>query len=159
MILWITFLLSSSLGTLITSTNRTAPPLPGALQCSPRKYGSGLSPDSCLNAWGKMPRTTNHNIYRSRPQREHDEFLVPIRYQSDDGLCAIDLRPRLHDKLHGGDIARSVDVSDAAWTVLEMCVRRTREGGFMGRFSTLAYPFLLLLMRWRRTFGRPTSAW
>lgn len=60
--------------------------------CS-KVHGSDLSVDSCNNAWEKIART--HNSQRFIPRKTNpemvtsDDVLIPFRYLSDDGVCAI----------------------------------------------------------------------
>ena len=65
--------------------------IPGAT-CT-KRHGEGLSVVSCRNAWQKIPRTLNVQWFIPR-NRKHsrvssDDVLMPIRYLSDDGICAI----------------------------------------------------------------------
>ena len=72
---------------------------------------------------------------RSTPPAASD-IVVPIRYLSDDGLCAIDIRPRERDTIPDpGDIARSVDISDVAHAIIEACVVKSARGGISSGFS------------------------
>ena len=55
-------------------------------------YGKDLSVASCHNAWQKIQRSSNPQQFisteRSSRASPHD-VVVPIRYLSDDGICAI----------------------------------------------------------------------
>lgn len=109
-------------------------------KCLPQIYGFSPNLQSCLNALGKMPRTTSANEYgtRSMHRGQHDSKIpVPIRYQSDDGLCAIDLRPKIRDRTIS-DVARSIDIVEAAEEIIGRCLKRQgdRSGGMTWGFST-----------------------
>ena len=111
--------------------------LPGVASCLGGIYGADLNPDSCINAWEKMPRTLAPIAYGTRSQ--HLAFSFPIRYQSDDGLCVIDLRARQGDAAARGDVARSIHISDAARLIIDNCMRnppRIPVGGSIWGFST-----------------------
>lgn len=115
--------------------NLTDYTLPGDVQCNSARFGFPLRQHSCLNAWGKMPRTTQESTYSVRSRTGSADITVPIRYQSDDGLCAIDLRPRFSDVMPGGDIARSIDISNAVVRILQECVHGLGNGGSTAKFS------------------------
>lgn len=85
---------------------------------------------SCKNALDKIGTSQlPKRYYARRPSLAPDIPLmstVPIRYLSDDGICAIDLR------LQGGttdDISSEMYVTDAAKEVIVACVRGKAEGG------------------------------
>ena len=113
---------------------------PDRVFCAPRFYGADLRAESCINAWGKMPRTTAQIWYGTLGQRA--DVRIPIRYQSDDGLCVIDLRPRIRDASVRGDGARSIDVSNSAKHILDTCIRfkAQNSGGSVYGFSMLCAP-------------------
>ena len=118
------------------SNETTSLLLPGDAYCLGAVYGVDLNPDSCINAWEKMPRTLIPITYGSRNQ--HLSISFPIRYQSDDGLCVIDLRAKHGDAAARGDVARSIDICDAARLVIDKCMRnprRTASGGSTWGFS------------------------
>lgn len=104
----------------------------GDVLCSYRYYGSDLDYESYFNAWSKIPRPLSQNSYGTRGQRV--DFHIPIRYQSNDGHCVIDIRPTLRGVAVRGDIARGIDISDAAMRVLDSCVTAT-IGGSVDGFS------------------------
>ena len=59
-------------------------------------YGDDVSTDSCLNALEKMRYSTSPKTYiprhRNRAQPLPLNYVsMPVRYLSDDGICAIDL--------------------------------------------------------------------
>lgn len=109
----------------------------GDVKCIPRIYGADLSLGSCLNAWSHIPRSNSEETYVTRSQQVRGGITVPIRYQSDDGLCVIDLRPRNKDLSIIGDSARSIAVSDAAGRIIQKCVINlpARSGGSVTAFS------------------------
>jgi len=108
----------------------------GATTCLPDIYGVGLNSQSCINAMGKIPRTVLPNVYGTRGFPGID-IMIPIRYQSDDGRCAITLRLRNRDSA-GRDVTRSIDVADAAKDVIDRCTvtRKVMSGGSTNGFST-----------------------
>jgi len=109
----------------------------GATTCLPHIYGVGLNARSCINAMGKIPRTVAPNVYGTRGFPGIG-IMIPIRYHSDDGLCAITLRLRNRDSA-GRDVTRSIDVADAAQDVVNRCTvpRKVKSGGSTNGFSTL----------------------
>ena len=110
--------------------------LPGVVSCLGRPYGYDLSLDSCINAYMKMPRTLAPTAYSARS--EHSEPSYPVRYQSDDGLCVIDLQSRQGHSVARGDVTRGVDISDAARSIIEKCMMhptRPKSGGSLYGFS------------------------
>lgn len=109
----------------------------GVPSCLPGPYGVGVNAHSCKNAMGKIPRTTVQTVYGTRGSPRIG-IIIPIRYQSDDGRCAITLRLRNIDGA-GRDVARSIDVADAAREVIDLCVAppNLKFGGSSNGFSTL----------------------
>ena len=63
---------------------------------------------------------------------------MPIRYQSDDGGCVIDVRPRKKGSALRNEVARNIDISDTAQRVIQRCVvdYRAKSGGSTFGFST-----------------------
>lgn len=120
------------------STNNTSNPTgPNYLACRTNIEGIKLG-DSCANAWAKIPRTTSENVYVSRREKPPaaSDIVVPIRYLSDDSLCAIDIRARERDTVPDpGDIAQSIDISDVADLIIKKCVERSGRGGISSGFS------------------------
>ena len=57
-----------------------------------KNYGEDLSVASCHNAWQKIQRSSNSQRFisteRSSSASPHD-VVLPVRYLSDDGICAI----------------------------------------------------------------------
>ncbi|KAL8646209.1 MAG: hypothetical protein Q9226_006962 [Calogaya cf. arnoldii] len=112
--------------------------------CSGVKYGNNLQPASCQNAWEKIERSTVRKRYWARrgTERESVDYLVPQRYLSDDGLCAIDLSIPQNMIALGRkwDVATGLQISDKAQTILEQCVRHHHWGGTVNHFSKLLDP-------------------
>lgn len=106
-------------------------------RCYPSVYGTNLNVQSCANAVEKIPRTPLLYVYGTRGQAG-TEIIVPIRYQSDDGLCVIDLRPRKRGATLKNEITRPIDISDAAQRVIDQCIiaSRSRSGGLTVGFSS-----------------------
>lgn len=90
-------------------------------------YGGNLNIDSCANAWDKIKPSTTKRIFRSRQGALTEDELLPVRYLSNDGLCAIDI-----DAVDGRSIEESSDgktISKVAGTILVQCVYRSKTGG------------------------------
>ncbi|KAL8824188.1 MAG: hypothetical protein Q9191_005231, partial [Dirinaria sp. TL-2023a] len=106
-------------------------------RCSPSAYGTNLNVESCANAVEKIPRTPLLYVYGTKGQ-VGTEIIVPIRYQSDDGLCVIDLRTKKRGATLKNEITRPIDISDAAQRVIAQCVMgsRSRSGGVTFGFSS-----------------------
>lgn len=117
---------SSPLGFPTTPrSNSTSPLFNDLIHCNGQLYGSGLNKRSCENAWDKMGRSsTPQQWYPSQMRRTTS---LPIRYLSDDGLCAIDV------KLAGssrGDISSELAIAGITESILLQCVEdRSRVGG------------------------------
>lgn len=116
--------------------------------CSSAWYGSDPKEHSCLQAWGKMPRSNVLHTYGPRGERTLENFDVtlPIRYLSDDGLCAIDLRQRGTLPFWTADTTSSLAISDNAKAVLDRCVSEKRTGGSTTVFSKHEILSLLLFI-------------
>ncbi|KAI4223609.1 MAG: hypothetical protein L6R36_005291 [Xanthoria steineri] len=117
--------------------NNTLPPpstFATSTFCRPNFYGVNLPVSSCLNAWAKIPRTGAEIVFGSRGQRGID-VSIPLRYQSDDGWCVVELRARVRATTVRADVATAVEVSDAVERVIEECVVRTSAGGSVTGFS------------------------
>ena len=109
--------------------------------CRPNFYGVNVPVSSCLNAWAKIPRTGAEIVFGSRGQRGID-VSIPLRYQSDDGGCAVELRARVRGTAVRADVATAVEVSDAVERVIEECVVRASTGGSTRGFSRFLFVFL-----------------
>ena len=113
--------------------------LNGSLRCR-SNYGRDLRFASCENAWSKIPRDNEVHLYGLRSDiaaGAHLDVGLPIRYLSDDGRCAIDIRARdrAESELFNGDSAKNIEVSDAARMVLDQCVPKRGVGGSISGFS------------------------
>ena len=122
------------------STNRILPnlPSPDHISCLPRNYGVNPNRESCWNAWDKIPRTTSEEMYTSRSRATSPSISIPIRFQSDDGRCVIDIRAKRRDTVVLEDITRGIDVSDAAGGIIVKCMQehvRFTSGGSIYGFS------------------------
>lgn len=103
-------------------------------------YGTELTLTSCTNAWKKIPRDSELYTYGLRADfaaGAHLDVGLPVRYLSDDGLCAIDIRAKhvSEAQFATGDSARNIEVSEAAKVVLDLCVRIRHQGGTVTGFS------------------------
>lgn len=111
---------------------------PGIPLCSMVRYGGSLHPPSCRNALDKIERSSVPKRYglRSSPAKDSFDYLVPERYLSDDGLCAIDVVIRQMQVSQGRkwDVANGVEISDAARAVMQDCAKYG-VGGSIDRFS------------------------
>ena len=61
-------------------------------------YGDHVNPTSCRNAWRKIvPSSQTHRLIppSRRSSEPLDAVVMPIRYLSDDGICAIVRLPSL----------------------------------------------------------------
>ncbi|KAI4166870.1 MAG: hypothetical protein LQ348_007751, partial [Seirophora lacunosa] len=99
------------------------------LACSGWRYGRQMSQASCLNAWQKMPRSSLARRYGN--SRVHGEELVdlPLRYLSDDGLCAIDVNEKWNVIATIPDITSELTLANVAKEVLDQCVSARGLGG------------------------------
>ncbi|KAL8753007.1 MAG: hypothetical protein Q9199_005355, partial [Rusavskia elegans] len=111
---------------------------PREMTCSRVMYGRDLKPASCKNAWDKIERSPVRKRYgvRKTPAKESFDYLLPERYLSDDGLCAIDISIPQAQIAAGRkwDVTTGLQMSDSASAILEQCVVYG-EGGVVGRFS------------------------
>lgn len=100
--------------------------------CNPRSYGQNLNQDSCRNAWNKIEQSSIPRTFNSRPPGRGPYVQIPIksrlpiRYLSDDGLCAIDLRMQSSSKR---DTCTTSAIAAAADLILRNCVERVGWGG------------------------------
>ena len=131
-------ILNESVNDFDTSSNLTANLRPGIPVCSNIIYGDGLDWHSCRNAWTKIPRTTDRIAYGARNYRGFKDFTAPIRYLSDDGLCAIDITlsvKRDHTSL-AWDVTTGLDLSERGDDLLDQCVKFRGEGGAVRDYCT-----------------------
>ena len=137
------------------AVNKTLPPtFTTSTFCRPNFYGVNVPVSSCLNAWAKIPRTSAEIVFGSRGQRDIG-VSIPLRYQSDDGWCVVELRARVRATTVRADVATAVEVSDAVDRVIEECVVRSSTGGSttgFSRFFPLAV-FLFFFYRGAWIFG------
>lgn len=120
----------------------------GRIFCASRTYGHNLQASSCMNAWTKIPRASAETVFGSRGQPGIDAGL-PLRYQSDDGLCVIEMRARQKYRSVEGDVTTGVAISDAAKRVIDKCVvlAQVASGGSTTGFSVfLLFRFFHELM-------------
>ena len=113
-------------GVLLNSTTLRS----GTVHCNVQRFGKELDKRSCWNAWDKMPRSpSQHRLYsRLSGRQARAPYLskLPLRYLSDDGLCAIDVRLPQGSK---GDTASDRAIAGAARSVLFQCVEDHGWGG------------------------------
>ena len=78
---------NTSFNRLFSNSNSRA-----GLTCSVDQ-GQGMSIASCRNAWQKILRTFEEQWFVPRPREPekaaYNDVVLPIRYLSDDGICAI----------------------------------------------------------------------
>lgn len=85
---------------------------------------------SCLNAMRKISPWTQPVIFGSRTAKTKD-IIVPLRYLSDDGLCAFDVTLM---KGTSGDVANGIGLLHAARDIWENCAIRSEIGGSTSGF-------------------------
>lgn len=123
---------------LVNTTRSIA--IPGEKYCRSH-YGLELNVNSCKNAWEKMPLDSEVQLYGIRERIAAGAYFgvgLPVRFLSEDGLCAIDIRVKAGSEgqlANSGDSARNVDVSKAAKDVFDDCVSTKRIGGSITGFS------------------------
>lgn len=129
-------LLTPSISTLSNSTDSTnslngtlANPLYIKPYCT-AYYGHDLSEPSCKNAWEKIDRSTKALFFRLRQQKAG--LLTPIRYLSDDGICAITI---VLEPGAMGDVSNGLILSTCAKAILDECVGGLKKGGSIKNFS------------------------
>ena len=136
--------------------NSTSLPSEG-IRCNHQRLGRGLDKRSCWNAWDKMPRSSHQHELYPRHSGRHTEVptlsKLPIRYLSDDGLCAIDVRLPVGSK---GDTTTEREIAGAARSVVFECVEdhgwggqleipcksRTKRGTSLKRSRYISHPLL-----------------
>ena len=112
----------------------------GSIKCNERYLGKDLELASCINAWTKIPRDNIAYSYGLRTDiaaGARFDIGLPVRYLSDNGVCAIDIRPRYGAEadLNKGDSAENIEISAAARAVIERCVATRPQGGYNNGFS------------------------
>lgn len=128
------------LSSVVFSQNVTIRPsiiAEGKVLCNPDVYGLDPQESSCLNAWSKIPRTASETVYGHRGLP--GVVVIPVRYQSDDGLCVVELRSRQQRRAVRGDVTTGIEISDAVRRVIDGCVAspKFRSGGTTSDFSVL----------------------
>ena len=81
---------------------------------------------SCRNAWQKIGRSRTKMTVRPRDGMFSEDTLLPIRYHSDDGLCAITLDQPFSPFIGTTD---GYTISEAAAAVLVGCVYKLNRAG------------------------------
>ena len=114
--------------------------IPNRQSCSGLYFGAGLQSASCFQAWQQMPRSNFVQSYGGRPprgERQLKDVELPLRYLSDDGLCAIDVNQKRHLVGREGDWTTDAVISDNAKLVLDHCVGQGAQGvgGMIKDFS------------------------
>lgn len=114
-------------GTSSNSTNLGA----RRVFCHASLYGAKLDSTSCRNAWEKMPRSRKEEVFKPRRQGVlYDDATLPIRYLSDDGGCAIDVRFTItRDEQYQRITSNFLTISELAKDLLARCVYTSRSGG------------------------------
>ena len=114
------------------STNLT---VPGSPYCSSYHYGHDLNLESCENAWEKISKSRVPQKYRKRPHGTAKpikplDMALPVRYLSDDGICAIDIiSKRVHGRDPPTDVATALQISGYAGLILDKCVHGEQNKG------------------------------
>ncbi|KAL9023010.1 MAG: hypothetical protein Q9180_008440, partial [Flavoplaca navasiana] len=84
--------------------------------------------------------------------KAHPDRTTPIRWLSDDGICAIDLKldPKRFPsgQRDTGDDAYGDSIIEAARYVLDTCVKQTNRGGRINRFSELPTPVPMTVVQY-----------
>ena len=137
-------LLTTSIATLSNSTD-LAVSLNGTVRAPPHiepfctRTGApsfGMSEASCTNAWQKIDRSTITHVFRPRGRGNREDFVTPIRYLSDDGICAIDVQL----DSGRGDSSSLFVISWYAKMILDACVNKLGKGGSVRGFSKWVIP-------------------
>lgn len=101
-----------------------------------RVHGENMPIDSCKLALSKIERTTDQKWYfpRHRPRRDipPNSIPMPVRYLSDDGICAIDL---ILAPGSGGDEASPDLIYHNAKSIIDRCVVMEGKGGVQMDFT------------------------
>lgn len=133
---------------IVNTPSNLTTPLSAPITCIER-LGRDLSKDSCNNALDKMPRSNNPHVLFPRPRGSSGipmMWRVPIRYLSDDGSCAIDVKLSHSSR---GDTIADRDIAGVAENVLSTCVESQGLGG-VGRApckSTNSVQYSMSLVR------------
>ena len=139
-----------------TSAHTTALRLNTTLQyhgdtvCEPNYYGPDLDLASCVDALEKMNNSSIVQTYTSRRVILPSEIHLPIRYLSDNGICAIDINIREGFQVQA-DITSGEALVNATTAVIRTCVAKN-EGGVASGFSK---PSLVIRFPGSIFYGRP----
>ena len=100
----------------------------GYVECYGSRFGIDLSKQSCVDALGSLPVDITLRTFGQRDKGPFD-ILLPRRYLSADGLCAIDIS---NAKRHPfGDSATSAEIQAGAHRLVNQCVLRgSRKMGY-----------------------------
>ena len=100
----------------------------GYVECYGSRFGIDLSKQSCVDALGSLPVDITLRTFGQRDKGPFD-ILLPRRYLSSDGLCAIDIS---NAKRHPfGDSATSAEIQAGAHRLVNQCVLRgSRKMGY-----------------------------
>ena len=113
-----------------TTLNQSASLFVGFLPVCDGNFGTKLKQTSCINAWQKIPRNKTEVTFRTRQGVLTEDTPLPVRYLSDDGLCAIDLFDVL--ELSQGNLEDKTDsftISEMAGVILTKCAIQQGIGG------------------------------
>ena len=100
----------------------------GGLNCR-SMFGPITDVTSCWNAWERIPQSSNRQPFVPRNSRGIG-ISVPRRYQSEDGLCVIDLQfPSRLPSIGSGDFASWNNIVLAAGDIIDTCSSADRSGG------------------------------
>ena len=105
--------------------------------CSGIYYGYDLNKESCENAWAKIDQSATSGTYHTRPRStgEHvdpPDVVLPARYLSDDGVCAIDVKIKPGSTW---DVTSGLEIAAQAGKILDSCLHRADIGGSITGFS------------------------
>ena len=107
------------------------------IMCSKAHQGANPSIESCYQAWRKMPYSRDIKEYTRRSTTsvpEVGEVTLPIRYLSDDGLCAIDVTVD-RNAAAIRDRTSELRIQGVTEDLLRKCVIGSRTGGVALKFS------------------------
>ena len=100
----------------------------GYVECHGSRFGIDLSKQSCVDALGSLPVDITLRTFGQRDEGAFD-ILLPRRYLSTDGLCAIDVssaRGRPY-----GDSTTNAEIQAGAQRLVNQCVLRgSRKLGY-----------------------------
>ena len=126
---------STDLAVSLNGTVRTPPPIqPFCTRTGAPSFG--MSEASCTNAWEKIDRSTTTHVFRPRGRGPQEDFVTPIRYLSDDGICAIDVQLASERE----DSSSSFVISWYAKMIVDACVTGLGKGGSVRGFSKWMIP-------------------